>query len=293
MVDPSIAAFASHRDLRRHVTEVCDFYKTERERGAGTGQIFRFVQECQPGDYVLYYNPPKKHVVFTRVVSGPLFRDFDLDDRTDIFHYREVEYSREPVPILDLYGPLKGKLLGPRMSFWEIGSHEVVDTIANGGSPAIAAAEDPELMAAYRNLRSLVLKRAESLNEADWEELAVDYFIAQGAHVLGRVGGNQPIIDAEAIFHHGELGEEVWRIQVKRYQDRVVDWPTIQRDFEHVGAESRFCYVSVYGFSAEARTRADDESVHLMEAADFTRFLLSGRCRESIRQKLRLPVLDD
>jgi hypothetical protein len=81
------------------------------------------------------------------------------------------------VPILDLYGPLKGKLLGPRMSFWNIDAHEAVDTIANGGSPAIAAAEDPELEAAYRNLRSLVLKRAETLNEKDWEQLAVDYFI--------------------------------------------------------------------------------------------------------------------
>lgn len=113
MVDPSVAAFASREDLKLHVTKVCDFYETERKRGAATGQIFRFVQECQPGDYVLYYDPPKKHVVFARIVSGPLFRDFDLDDRTDIFHYREVEYTREPVSILDLYGPLMGKLLGP------------------------------------------------------------------------------------------------------------------------------------------------------------------------------------
>jgi predicted Mrr-cat superfamily restriction endonuclease len=292
MVDPRIAAVGSREDIRRHVAEVCDFYSTERESGAATGQIFRFVQECQPEDYVLYYDPPKKHVVFARVVSGPLFRDFDLDDSTDIFHYRMVEYAREPVPILDLYGPLKGKLLGPRMSFWEIRSHEAVDTIANGGSPATAAAEDPKIETAYRNLRNLILERAETLNEKDWEQLTVDYFRAQGAHVVGRVGGNQPIIDAEAIFYHGELGGEVWRIQVKRYQNQSVDWPTIRRDLEHVGAESRFCYVSVYGFTDEARMRADEEGIYLMEAASFTRFLLSDRYSESIRQKLRLPDLD-
>jgi hypothetical protein len=37
MIDPKIAAVASREDLRRHVTEVCDFYATERERGAATG----------------------------------------------------------------------------------------------------------------------------------------------------------------------------------------------------------------------------------------------------------------
>lgn len=176
------------------------------------------------------------------------------------------------------------------MSFWEIDAYRAVETIANGGSPAIAAAEDPELEVAYRNLRSLILKRAEALNADDWERLAADYFMAQGAHVVGRVGGDQPIIDAEAVFHHGELGEEIWRIQVKRYQDQKVDWPTIRQDLEHIGAESQFCYVSVYGFTEEARTRADDENIRLMEAADFTRFLLSGRYSESIRQKLRLPL---
>jgi predicted Mrr-cat superfamily restriction endonuclease len=292
MVDASIAASESRETLRRHITKVCDWYKTERERGGATGQLLRFAQECQPGDYVLYYVPAKKHVVFCRVTSGPLFRDFDLIDETDVFHYRRVEYPRPPVPILDLYGPLKGQVLGPRMSFWEIRPYEVVHQIASSESPAIAAVADPELDTAYRSLRELLLKRAEALNEQDWEWLVVDYFKAQGAQVDERfVGGRQPIIDAEAVFDHGELGEETWRIQVKRYQGRKVDWPAIQNDLDHVG-EAWFCYVSVYGFTDEARTRADEEErVLLMEAEDFTLFLLGGKSRESIRQKLRIPAL--
>ena len=58
---------------------------------------------------------------------------------------------------------------------------------------------------------------AEALNERDWEWVVVDWLKTQGAHVDERhVGKNQPIIDAEARFDHGELGEDLWRVQVKR-----------------------------------------------------------------------------
>ena len=32
-----------------------------------------------------------------------------------------------------------------------------------------------------------------------------------------------------------ELPEEVWRVQVKRYQDKPVEWPAIERGAAHVG----------------------------------------------------------
>jgi predicted Mrr-cat superfamily restriction endonuclease len=292
MVDAKIAATASRNDLRRHVSEVCPWYETERVRGGATGQILRFAQVCQPGDYVLYYVPSKKHVVFCRVVSGAFFRDFDMENPADIFHCRRVEYARQPVSILDLYGPLKGQLLGPRMSFWEIRPYEAVHQIAMGASPSIAAAGDPELETAFHQLRDLLLARAEALTDKDWEWLVVDYFKAQGAHIDERqVGGSRAIIDAEALFDHGELGQEIWRIQVKRYQGKQVDWPAIERDFEHVGSDVHFCYVSVYGFTDGARTRADAEGVHLMDAADFARFLLTGKIRETLATKLKIPAL--
>ena len=45
----------------------------------------------------------------------------------------------------------------------------------------------------------------EALNELDWEWLVVDYLKAQGASVNERlVGGNRPIIDAEAMFDLGD-----------------------------------------------------------------------------------------
>lgn len=226
-----------------------------------------------------------------RVTSGPLYRDFDPADPTDVWHYRRVAYPVAPIPVLDLHGSLKGGLLGPRMSFWELaGAYPTVDRIARGVSPGLAAAPDPEIDAAYRRLQELVIRRAETLNEQDWEWLVVDYFKAQGAAVdERRVGGNRLIIDAEAKFDHGEFGSELWRVQVKHYRNRPVDGPEIEQDYRKVG-EAKFCFVSVFGFTAEARQRADAEGVRLLEAGDFVRFLLGGKLRDRLRQKLQLPV---
>lgn len=289
-VDTAVLAKASWATLSQHVKATCKWYKTNRERGSATGQLIRFGRECSIGDYVVYYDPPQKHVRICRVTSELLRRDFDLASNDDIWQFRKVEYPVPPIPILDFYGALKGSLLGPRMSFWEIkGDFEIVDRLARGERPD--SVSDPELEAAYRQLSELVLKRAEALNEQDWEWLVVDYFKAQGAHVDERhVGGSGAIIDVEARFDHGELGADVWRIQVKRWQNRRVDWPTIHKDLEKVG-DARFCFVSVYGFTDDAKKKAEEEDVRLLESADFTRFLLSGRMRSRIRAKLKVPLL--
>jgi hypothetical protein len=98
------------------------------------------------------------------------------------------------------------------------------------------------------------------------------------------------VIDFEAVFDHGELPHEIWRVQGKRLQGRKGDWPAIEKDLGHVGEGVSFCYVSVYGFTEGAQTRADAEGVRLMEAADFARFLLAGKARETLRAKLSIPA---
>ena len=257
-----------------------------------TGQLFRFGQECKEGDYILYYDPPNKHVRICRVGSSSKYRQFESENDTDIWHYRNVEYPIEPIPILDLYGSLKGKLLGPRMSFWELkGCYATIDAIVRGEKPHVLAAPDIELKVAYAELRRLVIRRLEALQDGDWELLVVDYLKAQGAHVdESDVGGNRAIIDAEARFDHGELGEEIWRVQVKRYQDRRVDWPEIEEDLKRIG-DTKFCYVSVFGFTPRAIQDADRQGIRLLEGGDFTLFVLGGKVRDSLKEKIALPFI--
>jgi predicted Mrr-cat superfamily restriction endonuclease len=290
-IDARLVKSGTRDQLWSHVKQTWASYTKNREIGGATGQLFRFGQECNEGDYVLYYDPPAKHVRICRIVSAPLYRAFNMEDKTDIWHYRRVEYACAPIPILDLHGSLKGSLLGPRMSFWEIdGAFQTVDLIACGKSPGFTAAPDPDLETAYHQLKDLVIRRAHALNDDDWEWLVVDYMKAQGAIVDERlVGGNRPIIDVEARFGHGEFGEEVWRLQVKRYQGRAVDWPEIEHDLRHVG-DANFCYVSVFGFSDQARQKSDAEDIRLLEAGDFVLFLLGGKVRSRLREKLQLPI---
>ena len=295
-VDGDVLRTSTRSELAKHVDEVCEFYKTRREVGGATGQLHRFARECQIGDFVLYYVPKQKHVVVCRITG-----ELECRGRTegpqdvDIWHYRRVEYPVPPIPLLDLYGPLKGQLLGPRMSFWEVRPAEVVSQLAAGQIPSLVAAADPELRNALEGLRSLVLKRLEALQDRDWENFVVDYFREQGAFVDDRgVGGSTPVIDLEARFDHGDLGSEVWRVQVKRYKGEI-GWNQIAegRAAATAAGDVKFCFVSANGFSDDAREKAeeDDNATRLMEAGDFVWFALTGRIREEIRAKLRLPAL--
>jgi hypothetical protein len=92
----------------------------------------------------------------------------------------------------------------------------------------------------------------------------------------------------EAVFTHGDIPESTWRVQVKRLRNQQIDWEAIESDLQYVG-EAQFCYVSVFGFTDNARRIADERGVLLLEAADFTSFLLSGKLRESVARKLLLP----
>lgn len=287
-VDAAVLRGSDRDAIWAHVAKVCAWYGGDRRAiSAAAGQLYRFAQECQVGDYVLYYDPPRKHVRVGRIVSPLEYRTFDLADDNDIWHYRRVALSPTPIPILDFYGGLKGKLLGPRMSFWHLHDAEAAGLLFAEGR--VERVTDPELSSAFSVLQDLLVARARALTAEDWEWLVVDYLKAQGAHVdERRVGGSRSIIDVEASFDHGEFGEELWRVQVKRYEGRAVDWPEIEGDYLHVG-DARFCFVSVFGFTELAIRRAAEEDVRLLEAGDFARFLLSGKLRTRLQERLRLP----
>jgi predicted Mrr-cat superfamily restriction endonuclease len=297
-VPSNVIASASRDDIYKNLSERPEYAGSESSFGQWTGALYRFGQACTEGDYVLYYDPGTKRVQICRVLSASEYRGFDLGaedlkgEQVDIWHYRKIKYATEPIPILDLYGTLKGRLLGPRGTFWELrDEYNTIHQLSMGLPPHLLAASDPEIRTAFEQLRDLVVGRAKALNERDWEHVVADYFKAQGGQVdEGSIGGSRGTIDVEAIFNHGEIPETTWRVQVKRLQDQPVNWPMIASDLQYIG-DSRFCYVSVFGFTDEARRRADEEGVLLLEAGNFISFLLGGRVRPSVARKLSLPRL--
>lgn len=290
-MDRKVLDNGSVEEIWTHINEIFKG-QTPKKTSSDTGQIFRFWRECTVGDYVLYYDPPKKCVRICKVISQAEQRslDFDPNDKSDIWMYRKIEYPCSPIPILDFYGGLKGSLLGPRMSFWSL-DYNMVHQIAQGQNPSDIGASDLEIQNTYRELRDLIKKRCESLNDSDWEMLVADYFRHQGASVNERhVGGNQPVIDLEASFSMGEFRQsEVWRVQIKRYQNRAVDWSEIEYYYRRSNA-SNFCFVSAFGFTSEAELKSEEFEIRLLQTEDFTNFLLSGHFRQDLKRKLNLPL---
>lgn len=288
-LDVATLASGTREQLRDALKKV--YFNDAKAIGSALGQLWRFARECQVNDYVIYYDPPRKRVQVAKVTSELKRRDFETSDKTDVWLYRNVQLAKSPIAIVDFYGALKGAVLGPRMSFWELRGHaSAVEHLFQGVIPTDKTAPDPEILASYNALRDLVLARTKNLDASGWERLAADYFREQGAVVEEEhIGGTMAVIDFEARFDRGELGQELWRVQVKRL-NHAVDWPTIEKDYANAGECDRFAFVSVAGFTQDAVEKADEKGdIVLLEAEDFTRFLLSGRMRSELRKKLKLP----
>jgi len=288
MIDHDVLATGSSDELWAHVKERCPWYSSTTAISQARGQLWRFARECEVGHIVVYYDPSRKDAVFCRV-DGDVERrsDEDGDPTVDIWFMRRVTILRR-IPVLNLHGTVKGRLLGPRMSFWRLRPAQLVSELAEHGT---AIHRDEEVEEAFAALVDIVARRATQLNDRHWEAVVANYFRAQGAQIPGRVGGNQAVVDVEAHFPRGALGLETWRVQVKRFTNRPVDALEILRDYENSGDCDRFGYASVFGFTDEARERADEANIRLWEPKDFAIFLLSERVSENLREQLGFPAL--
>lgn len=294
-VDLGVASSGDKDALRANLRATSYYKNNEAAVGRACGSLYRFCVECKIGDYILYYDPSGKKVRIAQVESEAKRRDFDLNDKTDIWIYREVSYPDAVVsgiPIVSFDGTLKGSLLGPRGTFWSI-SFDRVDMIAQGKRPNFKGATIEDMETTQSKLWELVKVRSSILNDSDWETLAADYFRELGAHV-GNVGGSQAVQDFEAIFCKGSQLEQKWRVQVKRYQDRVATWSEIQNFIDKVDSETtNLCFVSVFGFEPEALQKADMKDgpmIKLLTLEDFYQFIVSGKYNSALAEKMGITT---
>lgn len=283
-VDLEVVEADNEQLLRDHLAEIYqDGYST-----MWPGALRRFVNWCQPGDFVVYYVPQRKSFVVAEITSRAYRRASDLNDQTDIWIVRDA-VVRSETSILEFFAPLKGRVLGPRMSFWQLrGEGETLRVLASGMNPLHLAAPDPEVISALETLRDLATTRLYTFNDKDFELLTAEFFRAQGATILGKVGAD-PVIDVHARFERGSLGPDDWLIQVKRYEGKAVDAHQIEELVAHAGESGNKCFVSAFGFTDDARSFADETEVYLLETSDFVPLALAGGLDPELTQKLGLP----
>lgn len=252
------------------------------------GALRRFVNGCASGDFVVYYVPQRKSFVIAEVTGPAYKRDIDLEDEIDIWIVRDVDVRIE-IPAVEFFAPLKGRVLGPRMSFWRLqGEGETLSALAAGDDPLRLAAPDPEVVSALRTLRDLATQRLHALNAKDYEDLAAEYFRSQGAEIVGKVGASA-VFDVLARFHRGTLGPDDWFVQVKRFEGTPVDASPLEELVAHAGESGRTCFVSAFGFTEDARKFADEANVYLLETSDFVPLALAGGLPDDLTKKLGLP----
>lgn len=252
------------------------------------GALRRFVNVCQSGDYVVYYVPQRKSFVICQVDGPASKRTTEVENDIDIWITRGATVLNE-IPVVEFFAPLKGRVLGPRMSFWQLHDEgETLAILAAGGDPLRIGAPDPQVLAALRTLQELATTRLHALDDRDYELLTADFFRAQGAEIVGRTGA-AAVIDVHARFARGSIGPDDWFVQVKRYQDQAIGVQPIEELVAHAGESGHVCFVSAFGFTSEARRFADAAGVHLLEASDFVPLALAGGLRAELQRKLGLP----
>jgi hypothetical protein len=170
-------------------------------------------------------------------------------------------------------------------------------------NPAYCYAPDNKIVEAYSALKSMIIERLKNFNEQDWEVLSKDFFHSQGAHIPptlsgNRTGGSTAVIEFKAIFESTFMMPDVWYVQVRQYRNKQIDRIEIEDCYYKIFAEGQFaegqlCFVSVYGFTEEARVFADKEGILTLEASDFVMLILSGKVSDTLKEKLRLPDFDE
>jgi predicted Mrr-cat superfamily restriction endonuclease len=259
-----------------------------RQIGSSAGILFSFAYKAQPDDFVWHYDPNSGLAYLSKIKSAAKERDFALsEEAVDIWHVREVELGPS-MPLGHLHGDIVASLRFPKLSFWSMNYiHQETERIWDSKSAlGISPSETVAFKNAYVELTRLMQKRIRVLDYKDWEILIKEYLEKQGGKIIGLVGSNREGIDVEALFSRGLLPPSRVRVQVKRYTDMQVDWPEIEEYVNRYGEASDFVFVSAFGFTPEAKKKADEENVVLLDDKDMSRFLLANESASELDQKL-------
>ena len=290
-VDVASAASGNWEHFREVVAKyLCD--SNQRKIGSAAGNIFRFIQLAQPGDFVWHYDPTDHNAYLAKIVSEPRRRELlPGDNDVDIWHYREVEFALG-IPIDELHGDIVASLRFPKLTFWSMDwITPRTEEIWNHRTDAVRNQAAESLAKAYESLIGMVREHLRALNYKDWEQLTAEYVRAHGGLTRGPVGGSRKGIDIEAAFQRGLLPPSTIYFQVKREINHEIDWPQIESYMEIYGERADVGYVSAFGFSEKARHRAEEEGVVLLDDSDMAKFVLTHPLSdEQMRRKLGLPA---
>jgi restriction system protein len=256
-----------------------------------TGQLFRFVHEMKPGDFVAYPSKRDRHIHIGKV-TGLYQYDPSLDAGYPNVH--SVQWLRAIPRTHFTQGALYE--IGSAMSLFQVKNYADEYRAALEGHPAAPPAVDDETV-------SLVAEEVEqTTNDFILKQLAQElkghpfaHFVAQLLNTMGyrtRISPEGPDGGIDIIAHKDELGFEppIIKVQVKSTEGSTGD-PVVSQLYGKVSVNEFGLLVTLGSFTPPAKTFAREKSnLRLIDGEELVSLVLQHYEQFDSRYKALLPL---
>jgi restriction system protein len=239
------------------------------------GQVYRFAQEIQEGDYVLTYIKSSRELLIGLVKSP--YEHLD-DAYLDHYHHvRHVEWLKKVSR--DDFGPRARNSMGSTLTVFNLDDYlDQIHSLATGEKPVISEEEEetpPFFEEVKAQADELIADLISHLDPYDFQDLVAAVLRALGFRAVSSSPG--PDRGVDIVAHPDPLGFERPRIKAQvKHRRNSASGPEMRSFIATLRDGENGLYVSTGGFTrdAEVEARGAREPVTLLDREDFIRLLL-------------------
>ena len=267
----------------------------EKKPGAipnNAGQLYRFVHEMKPGDWVAYPSKRDRNVHLGQVIGN-----YQYDPKTEpgYPHVRKVKWLKAMPRTKFSQGALYE--IGSALSLFLVKNYadEFRAALEGKAVPATPVAQDESVAAVAEDIeettRDFVLKRL--AQELKGHPLAD--FVAQLLNTMGyqtRVSPEGPDGGIDIVAHKDELGFEppIIKVQVKSTEGSIGD-PVVSALYGKVGNNEYGLLVTIGTFTTQAKNFAKSKSnLRLIDGDELVQLVFQHYDQFDSRYKGLLPL---
>ena len=285
-----VSGLTTREDVKQHYRDVYPEDSSGRV-AVNAGQVYRFAQEIQEGDYALTYIKSSREILIGLVESSYQYLDDAYLDRYP--HVRHVKWLRKVSR--DDFGPQARKSLGSPPTVFNLDDYlGQIHSLATGEEPNVSEEED-EVPSFADDVKAqadeLIADLISYLDPYDFQRLVAALLRAMGFRAVSSDPG--PDRGVDIVAHPDALGFERPRIkaQVKHRKDSV-GGPEMRSFIATLRDGENGLYVSTGGFTrdAEVEARGAREPVTLLDRDEFIRLLLEHYETLDPEYKAQVPL---
>jgi restriction system protein len=229
-----------------------------------TGQIYRFAQEIEVGDYVLTYDKSNREILIG-IVRGEYERDASLFSE-DYPYVRKVEWLKR-VSRDDFSSPARNSL-GSSLTVFQLDNHldEIHAQVTGIYVHEKIAEEEEETPPFFDETKAkadeLISDMISNLDHYDFQDLVAAVLEAMGYRAKSSTPG--PDRGVDIVAYPDPLGFERPRIkaQVKHRKDKV-NGPEMRSFVAVLREGDNGLYVSTGGYTSDAETEAEQSRARI------------------------------